>query len=220
MNDPIEEQRHNFNRWLKRSGKSLLAVATSSGVSESGLRSFKTGKTRDLKQENKLKIAEAHGLRIEDIFGTLPQMAVTSRVPAATDAPAFPPGMATTTVPVYGRVDRGQLFITTNPVAFVDAPAGMTLSGNVFAVRMPNATMAPRFRLREILLADPDDAVDNGDEAVIIDTAGVVHILRCMENNIDHGFTGTPYADPTRKTTIPYDKITRIARIVGILMGA
>lgn len=215
MLDPIEQQRKNFNAWLSGSGKSLLSVATKSNVSETGLRSYKNGATRDLKLENKLKIAEAHGLKIEDIFGTVTQADRTSTPPIPAYAPA-----TTTTVPVFGRMDRGHLYNTVNPIAYVEAPAGMTLSGNVFAVRMPNTEMMPRFRLREILLVDPDDAVDQGDDAVIIDQDGRIFIMRCLEYKPGGQFVGGIYADAARKTAINDDQIAIIGRVVAVLMGA
>lgn len=215
MLDPIEQQRKNFLAWFQTSGQSLLSVATKAKVSESGLRSYKNGATSDMKLENKLKIAEAFGLKVEDIFGSISQAERTDQDPT----PQANQQVHPTTVPVYGRVDRGQMFTTTNPIAYVEAPGGMTLSGNVFAIRMPNTSMMPRFRLREILLVDPDDAVDQGDDAVIIEKSGEIHILRCFENSRERGFTGGYYVESNTKKTLENDQIARIGRVVGILMG-
>jgi DNA-binding XRE family transcriptional regulator len=73
MTDPIEDQRQSFNNWLDRTGQSTLAVAKRAGINESALRHYKNGKTRDLRMENKLKIAQTQHAKLSDIFGETAQ---------------------------------------------------------------------------------------------------------------------------------------------------
>ena len=213
--DPIEIQRRNFNEWLERKNLSVRSVAMKAGLTEGPVRQYRHGQTHDMRMENKIKIAEAHNEPVDAIFGDVyrANRAANDGI-ITTNTPPHP-----TTVPVYGRLDRGNLVNTIHPVAYVEAPAGMTLSGNVFAVRTPNTDMIPRFRLREILLVDPDDAVDQGDDAVIIDQDGQVFILRCFEYKPGGQFVGGVYADATQKTAIMDDQIAKIGRVVAVLMG-
>ncbi|WP_139835762.1 helix-turn-helix domain-containing protein [Thalassospira sp. MCCC 1A01428] len=217
MHDPIEQQRRNFIAWLTHPKKSMLSVATKAGISEAGLRQYKNGNTRDLKLENKLKIAEAYGLPIEEIFGAVKP---SGHTPART-APeeSAQQTQSPHTAPVFGRAERGRLFMTTYPVGYIEVTAQMALTGDIFAVRMPNTDMMPRIRMREILLADPNDPVGAGDEAVVVDTDGEIHIMRCFENSPGRGFTGGCYADPVQKITIADANITKIARVVNILIN-
>lgn len=218
MTDPIEDQRQSFNQWLDRTGQSVLAVATKAGINESALRHYKNGKTRDLRMENKLKIAESQRLQLVDIFGdaakrfTSPPpatLAASTGVPSA-EAPLF--GSA---VPVVGRAENGRIIATMFPIAYVEAPQNLTLSGNVYAVRVAGNSNMPRLRMRETVLCSPDDPVATGDDAAIHDTDGEIHLMRCAGSD-ETGFVGTVYSEPGKMITIPTERIVSVARIVAI----
>ena len=160
--DAIEQQRENFSQWLIKNKLSLRAVATAAGMTESPLRFYKNGKTRDLRHENKMRIARAFNTTIAEIFGDASGITETTPALQSTDRHAIP-----MTVPVMARVDNEELRETNHPVSFIEAPAGMVLSGNVYAVRTPNTSMIPRFRPFEVLLCEPDPQVGAGDDCAV-----------------------------------------------------
>lgn len=217
--DPIEDQRRAFIAWLDRTGQSVLAVAKRAGINESALRHYKNGKTRDLRLENKMRIAETQHARITDIFG---ETASTFAAPApasiaaSTGVPSADPPAFGNTVPLMGRAQNGRIIATMFPIAYVEAPATMTLSGNVFALRVANTLNMPRLRMRETVICSPDDPVAPGDDTAVHAADGEIHLLRCLENDPDRGFTGTLYADESRKITVSADNIKTIARIIAI----
>jgi hypothetical protein len=219
MTDPIEDQRQSFNRWLERTGQSTLAVAKRAGINESALRHYKNGKTRDLRMENKLKIAQTQHAKLSDIFGETAQRFSSpppASIAASSGVPSAEPPMFGGAVPVVGRAQNGRVIATIFPIAYVEAPQNMTLSGNVYAVRVANTLNMPRLRMRETVLCSPDDPVAPGDDAAIHDTDGEIHLMRCLENSHEHGFTGTIYSNEGKKITIPADAIVNVARIVAI----
>lgn len=213
--DLIELQRINFNEWLKQTGHSVRKVADRSGLTEGPIRRYKNGASGDMRLENKIRIAEAFSTTVAEIFGdVLGSGHQPQNLPRPTKT------TASASVPVIGRVDNFELFETNHPVAFVEAPPGMALSGNVYALRTPNTANMPRFRLREILLCNPDDSIGPGDDCAIhLDDTGI-HILRCIEYTTTTGFTGTTYAEPDSRIYFENGRITKAARIVGILVGA
>jgi hypothetical protein len=218
MTDPIEEQRRSFNNWLNRTGQSTLAVAKRAGINESALRHYKNGKTRDLRMENKLKIAQTQHAKLDEIFGEFsggfvtptptPNTALSSALP--TEHPAI-----SNSVPLIGRIQNGKIIATAHALAWVEAPQYMALS-NVYAVRVANTLNAPRLKLREIILCSPDEPVIAGDDAAVQDTDGEIQLMRCLESTPERGFTGTVYSDETHKITIGSEKIVNVARIVAI----
>jgi len=219
MTDPIEDQRQSFNLWLDQTGQSVLAVAKKAGINESALRHYKNGKTRDLRMENKLKIAETQRVRLTEIFGESAKQ-FTSPPPASlaasTGVPSAEPPLFRDTVPVVGRAQNGRIIATMYPIAHVEAPQNLTLSGNVYAVRVANTLNMPRLRMRETVICSPDDPVAPGEDAAIHDIEGEIHLMRCLENDQNHGFTGTMYGDESKKITIQPDRIVNVARIVAI----
>lgn len=218
MTDPIEDQRQSFNQWLDRTGQSVLAVASKAGINESALRHYKNGKTRDLRMENKLKIAESQRLQLADIFGE----AAKRFTPPSPASPGNPAGTPTTdtppfgsAVPVLGRAENGHIIATRFPIAYVEAPQNLTFSGNVYAVRVAGTSNMPRLRMREIVLCSPDDPVALGDDAAIHDTDGEIHLMRCVGSD-ETGFAGTVYSEPGKTIIIPNERIIKVARIVAI----
>jgi hypothetical protein len=219
MTDPIEEQRKNFNKWLTRTGQSTLAVAKQAGINESALRHYKSGKTRDLRMENKLKIAQTQQTTLGEIFGGTtgqPRSPAPASIEASYGVPSAEPPTFGGSVPLLGRAQNGKIIATMFPVAWVGAPEYMLLPGNVFAVRVANNLNAPRLRIREIVLCAPDEPIAPNDDAAVRDTDGEIHLLRCIENRPEHGFTGSVYSDEGNQITIEAERIMSTARVVAI----
>ncbi|MBC05691.1 S24 family peptidase [Thalassospira sp.] len=222
MHSIIEQQRQNFIRWQQGTGMSLLAIAERANLSEAGLRQYKNGKTDDMMHKNKMKLAQAFNTTVAAIFdgetGTGTALATTHPTPAGGTQPA--------TVPVHGKLSKGSLYWSQHPTGFVEAPAGMTLSGDVFAIRMPDSSMAPRFKPREILLCDPNEAPTLGDEFVYVDMSGEtpVQIVTCsgMSANGEtlygiNSVAGNANAERVEASRTANSKM--IARVVGLLIG-
>mgnify|MGYP003649080897 CR=1 FL=1 len=209
--DPIEEQRRNFISWLQIKQLSVRSVATAAGMTETPLRFYKSGKTRDLRHENKIRIAQAFGTTVADIFGDSANPGESSIAPVSNALPM--------TVPVMARIENDQLRATLHPAAFVEAPPGMALSGTVYAIRCPNSDMEPRFRRFEILLCEPTETAGEGDDCAIHTRDGHIVILRCHAYIKGGIFFGKTFCAPDQIERVTPDEITKISRVVGILMG-
>ncbi|PKR57474.1 hypothetical protein [Thalassospira lohafexi] len=218
MQDPVENQRKTFDDYMKRTKTANTTLAALTGLRESTFRNYRNATTRDMTLETKIKAANALHMPLTDLFG--PTLGLTSR----RDTPRFPDdGPANTEpatreskhsmVPVYGRVNAGRMVNTPYPVAFVEVPATVGLSESAFAVSMAAADMVPRFKMYEVLIANPEENTAVGDDCVIILTSGEIRILQCMEYTADRGFTGTSYADPQLKVSIKSNDIDRIGRV-------
>jgi len=222
MHDNIEQQRQNFIRWQESTGMSLLKIATRANLSEAGLRQYKNGTTDDMMHKNKLKLAQAFNTTLDVIFGGTDG----KTTPLAAPGPSPATGTAGPNVPVHGKLSKGALHWSKHPTGFVEAPAGMTLSGDVFAIRMPDTSMAPRFKPREILLCDPNETPTLGDEFVYVDLSGEtpVHIMTCTGMSADadtlygiNSVSGDAQARRVEASRSASDHV--IARIVGLLIG-
>lgn len=214
--DPIETQREHFIAWRKKEKLSRRKVAANAGLTETPIRMYESGATRDLRLENKIRIAEAHNTTVEAIFGDV--LGLRSETGEALEVRTLPRTDGTL-LPVMARIENNELRETRHATAFVEAPAGMVLAGNVYAVRAPNTAMTPRFRPWEILLCEPDPEIGPGEECAVHVDDGRITILKCLENEESRDFVGVTYASPDQKINIRRAAITKISRIVGILMG-
>lgn len=220
MQDPVEHQRSTFDAFMRNSGTANTTLAKLTGLRESTFRNYRNGTTRDMTLETKIKVANALRIPITDIFGQT--LDLNSRADGgeaqALTAPATParPQPEPTMVPIFGRAEGGKLVNTPYPVAYVEAPSTLGLANESFAVRVINQDMMPRFRLREVLIANPDEGAPVQDDCVIITRTGDIHILHCLEYTADRGFVGTTYASPQTKITVKSSDIERIGRVAYI----
>ncbi|WP_181850571.1 helix-turn-helix transcriptional regulator [Thalassospira xiamenensis] len=216
MQDPVEHQRSTFDAFMRQAKIANTRLAQLTGLRESTFRNFRNGTTRDMNLETKLKIANALDKPLDEIFG--PTMNLTQRgtVAPATSTTTGPHDSSQTMVPIYGRADNGKLINTPYPVAFVEAPSTLGLAQESFAVRIINQDMMPRFRMREVLIANPDEGAPVHDDCVIITKTGEIHILHCLEFTPDRGFVGYAYANPQTKVSIKSPDISRIGRVAYI----
>lgn len=220
MQDPVEHQRSTFDAFMRNTGTANTTLAKLTGLSESTFRNFRNGTTRDMTLETKIKVANALRVPITDVFGQTMDLNNRADGPeAAMPAPLSrqnPAQPEPTMVPIFGRAEGGKLVNTPYPVAYVEAPSTLGLAKESFAVRIINQDMMPRFRLREVLIANPDEGAPAQDDCIIITRTGDIHILHCLEYTDARGFVGTTYADPQIKITLKSSDIERIGRVAYI----
>ncbi|MHC8493399.1 helix-turn-helix domain-containing protein [Thalassospira sp. SM2505] len=218
MQDPVEHQRSTFDAFMRKTGTANTTLAKLTGLRESTFRNYRNATTRDMTLETKIKVANALRVPITDIFGQTMDLGDRKEIPEAPAAPARIPSPQTepTMVPIFGRAEGGKLVNTPYPVAYVEAPSTLGLAKESFAVRIINQDMMPRFRLREVLIANPDEGAPAQDDCIIITRTGDIHILHCLEYTDARGFVGTTYADPQIKITLKSSDIERIGRVAYI----
>lgn len=217
MQDPVENQRSTFDAWMRDTKTANTRLAELTGLRESTFRNYRNGTTRDMSYENKVKVANALDRPLEELFG--PSLHLTQRrpaTPASNQNATNRPDNSQTMVPIYGRAENGTLINTPYPVAYVEAPATLGLAQDAFAVRIVNQDMMPRFRMREVLIANPDEGAPVHDDCVIITKTGEIHILHCLEYTPNRGFTGYTYANPQTKISLKSADIMRIGRVAYI----
>ncbi len=215
MQDPVENQRSAFDAYMRANSITNVKLAELTGRRESTFRNYRNGTTRDMTLSIKTEVANALHVPMPEIFGET--MNLTGRrdtTPTVAPGQSVPPDQ--TMVPIFGRAEGGKLINTPHPVAYVEVPTSLGLAKDTFAVRVTNASAMPRFRLREVLIANPDEGAPTHDDCVIITKSGEIHILFCLEYAATRDFVGITHADPQTKITIANDQIDRIGRVAYI----
>lgn len=155
------------SRLLREAAKVKLGeFAKRAKMSSSAYSQFESGKTKTLRPENLLNVAEAHGVTVEEFIRN-PTAALLKSNVTEFGVPRMRSGL----VPLISWVRAGALFEALDPLQPGDAeewlPCPVQHSANTFALRIVGESMAPEYRDNEIIYVDPAvDAIHNDDVVV------------------------------------------------------
>ncbi|BAM87641.1 hypothetical protein S58_16330 [Bradyrhizobium oligotrophicum S58] len=93
------------------------------------------------------------------------------------------------------------------------APFVMPLSNDVYCIAVPDDTMAPRFRVGEVVIVNPNKQVGHGGFAVVHQTDGRVAIREVVTISIDK-ITVRMLGDGT-VVDLPRSQVKALDRIIG-----
>jgi len=69
MSEEANRRRTAFQKWMKQTGRNVARVARETGVPQTTLYSFVSGKASSLKATTEARVASAYNVAIDDIFG-------------------------------------------------------------------------------------------------------------------------------------------------------
>lgn len=125
MTEGADRRRRAFLAWLDRTGRTIAQVARDSGVPQTTLYSFASGKAASLKATTEARVAAAYSLPIDEIFG----------------------GVSPALVGVQGKVGaRAEVYPfdeATEPSYMVTLPPGIDAGGEYVAFEIEGFSMPP-----------------------------------------------------------------------------
>ena len=136
-------------------GENTFALSRAAGLSQSFLRDFLTGKSKSMRVDNLMAVA--------DVLKTTPAYLLGDASTAETPS-------AKRDLPVYGAVaasEGDQLMFTGDVIDWVPTPPGLQGAREAYALYVTGPSMIPRFHPGEIVFIAPHRPVRHGDNVVI-----------------------------------------------------